>query len=287
MAKTVRMAAYADNPYLIYGQRRRTGPLAITIIILVHAVLLWFLLKHTMFFERTHVRGGMITYVRPMSVNKPTAVAKRTPRKSIKQTVTVPNPNAPRQVLVHRQPPAPTITAQSINAPQVVAKAEAPPEDMMAQIDAARRRRAAQQPPNASGEQEESEGQRANRIARANIARAVGAGQDREDAGGMFQVRNKTFDHAEISFRGWNTNFKHNWSQLIKVEQGNERDIEVAVVKKMIEIIRQHKTDEFVWESHRLGRNVTLSARVQDSLMLQNFLLHEFFPEHPSLTAKS
>jgi hypothetical protein len=43
----------------------------------------------------------------------------------------------------------------------------------------------------------------------------------------------------------------------------------------MIVIIREHEKEDFVWESHRLGRNVTLSARVSDTPALENFMLNE------------
>ena len=66
---------------------------------------------------------------------------------------------------------------------------------------------------------------------------------------------------------------------MIQVEQGSEADIRIAVVKKMIVIIRQHTQEDFTWESHRLGRTIHLSARPEDSAGLQQFLLREFFPD--------
>jgi hypothetical protein len=56
--------------------------------------------------------------------------------------------------------------------------------------------------------------------------------------------------------------------------------VETAVVKKMIELIRREKTGDFEWDSHRLGRVVTMSARVQDTAQLQAFLFKEMFPEY-------
>jgi hypothetical protein len=47
----------------------------------------------------------------------------------------------------------------------------------------------------------------------------------------------------------------------------------------MISIIRDYEQGDFVWESQRLGRNVTLSARTRDTAGLEDFLLQEFFPE--------
>lgn len=47
----------------------------------------------------------------------------------------------------------------------------------------------------------------------------------------------------------------------------------------MIEIIREQKPGDFVWESHRLHRNVTMSARPEDTAQLETFLMKEFYPE--------
>jgi hypothetical protein len=47
----------------------------------------------------------------------------------------------------------------------------------------------------------------------------------------------------------------------------------------MISIIRRYENEDFVWESHRLGRNITLSARAQDTRDLENFMLREFFDD--------
>jgi hypothetical protein len=47
----------------------------------------------------------------------------------------------------------------------------------------------------------------------------------------------------------------------------------------MIAIIREHEQNDFVWESRRLGRYVTLSARPRDNDGLEEFMLAEFFDE--------
>jgi len=54
-------------------------------------------------------------------------------------------------------------------------------------------------------------------------------------------------------------------------------DVDKAIVDSMIAIIRQNVTGDFTFDSQRLGRVVTLSARVQDNAGLQAFLLREFF----------
>ncbi len=63
---------------------------------------------------------------------------------------------------------------------------------------------------------------------------------------------------------------------------GDNGDIRHAVVRKMIAIIREYEVKDFVWESPRLGRNITLSARLEDNAELEAFMMREFF-DSPSL----
>ena len=81
-------------------------------------------------------------------------------------------------------------------------------------------------------------------------------------------------------FRGWNPSSRWNSLRLVTVERGTEVDIETAVVKKIIDVIREKKTGDFLWDSHRLGKTLTLSARPEDSAELQRFLMREFFPDY-------
>jgi hypothetical protein len=84
----------------------------------------------------------------------------------------------------------------------------------------------------------------------------------------------------DLKFRGWNPNFKRRWLTSVTVEQGSDPDIETAVVRKMIELIRREKTGDFEWDSHRLGKVITMSAREKDTAELQAFLMKEMFPEY-------
>ena len=64
---------------------------------------------------------------------------------------------------------------------------------------------------------------------------------------------------------------------MIEVRRGDNATIELAVVRRMISIIREHESGDFVWKSQRLGRELTLSARVSDNAGLEEVLLREFF----------
>jgi len=87
------------------------------------------------------------------------------------------------------------------------------------------------------------------------------------------------YTSAEFTFFGWNKDIRRRAKQLIEVEKGANSDIRIAVVRRMIAIIRDHESEDFVWVSPRLGREVTLSARPGDNAGLEAFLMQEFFPE--------
>jgi hypothetical protein len=96
--------------------------------------------------------------------------------------------------------------------------------------------------------------------------------------GGIFQLERLGYNDAEFIFFGWNQDIRRNSKQRITVEKGGNSDIRIAVVRRMIAIIRDHEPGDFVWVSDRLGREVTLSARLADNAGLEDFLMQEFFP---------
>ena len=93
----------------------------------------------------------------------------------------------------------------------------------------------------------------------------------------MFQIRRIGYEDAEFMFFGWNQAMGRNNTQLVEVRKGDNPDMRIAVVRRMIVIVREHEKGDFLWESRRSGRNVALSARIEDSAKLESFLLKEFF----------
>jgi hypothetical protein len=258
-----------------YGDKRANWT-GVGVTVLLHlALLLAFLLRSQIEKHAPPPSGGEIAYIAPlagkpkrqeMAKSAPKPVKQRKPEvvkiARLPNTITLPNEKP-----VEAPPPP---------EPPKMAKVD-PAEDMAAAVEARRRARG-----QASSEQpgEESEKDRGNRIAMANIAAANGRsqGDDSNDSGGVFSVTNKTFNSAQLKFKGWNPSFKRRWLSQANVELGTERDIETAIVKKMIELIRKEKTGDFDWDSHRLQRVVKLSARVEDTAELQAFLFKEMFP---------
>ena len=94
---------------------------------------------------------------------------------------------------------------------------------------------------------------------------------------GIFQVLNMSTYSAQFSFRGWTNDYSNAKKQVISVEIGAGGDIQRAVIKRMIMLIRQYYDGDFNWESYRLGRTVVLSAKPEDNDALEAFMIKEFF----------
>jgi len=102
--------------------------------------------------------------------------------------------------------------------------------------------------------------------------------QNRDGTSGVFQILSKGPRYASFAFKGWKATNEHDaWKQTIEVDAGRGGDVELAIVRRMIELIRNYYQGDFNWESQRLGRVVTLSARQQDNAGLEAFLMTEFF----------
>ncbi|KFI08044.1 hypothetical protein [Massilia sp. BSC265] len=270
------------RPVLTYGRQGPNRPALVgTILLHLLLVLIWLFNPDKDAKQAKPASGdeGEVVYVAPMKQKPTEAVREQAPKPLPMPSIPVPQQE---RIEIARLPD--TITTP----PEAPVKETKPPQkfdqekpvDMQAFIEARRRQRGA-----ATGSEqpaaEESESAKGMRNALANIAAINGRGrEDRNESGGVFSVSNKTFHSMDLKFRGWNPNFQRRWLTQVTVEQGNEPDIEIAVVKKMIELIRREKTGDFEWDSHRLGRIVKLSARPQDTDQLMTFLFKEMFPEY-------
>ncbi len=269
-----------------HGVSRRRYPLPLLLLaLLLHLAVLLVVLQHTSLLERPHTKGDKdpvsILYFPQQLVEKllPPAPPPPKPQPQVHKTPPPPRQHTPQVHIQprHDTPPLPP----PVNVEQPAITQPPPEEDMMARVEAARKRREAARASETPAAPVEDENPRRLQNAYANLASIQQkAGRDKDDTGGVFQIRHQGYHDAEFVFRGWNATMRRMWPQQYQVEQGQEPDIEMAIVKKMIEVIRKYKDGDFVWESHRLGRSVTLSARVADTAQLQQFLLREFFPNY-------
>lgn len=152
--------------------------------------------------------------------------------------------------------------------PAPITPADAAPTDMTSYINAVRARRQL-----AEREDRADRQPSADDIRNANVARNL----QPQGGGGIFQIMRLGTRTAEFSFRGWDNTYNNGRREEIEVEADASNDIEHAIIRKMIAIIRKRHKGDFSWESQRLNRVVTLSARTDDNAGLEDFLMSEFF----------
>jgi hypothetical protein len=209
-------------------------------------------------------------------------VAKSRPPKAVTRA-----PPAPPVIAV--EPPAPGIALSPPASPPVAAPTPpmpaAPPleGDLSSYIAARRRARgeteSSSSPGTTASAPAEDDIARRDRIVASNLAslNSQTFGEAPKNSGGIFGITRMGYTDAEFTFFGWNKDIRRRASQRIEVRQGDNSDIRIAVVRRMIAIIREYEQEDFVWESRRLSRNVSLSARLTDNAELEDFLMREFF----------
>jgi hypothetical protein len=116
------------------------------------------------------------------------------------------------------------------------------------------------------------------------VANNLGLGQQPtygspRQSGGLFTIERVNVNDAEFTFFGWNSDINRRSLQRIEVRRGDNATIELAIVRRVIQIIRSQEPGDFRFISRRLGREITLSARERDNAGLEDFLMRELFPE--------
>ncbi len=202
------------------------------------------------------------------------------PARRAAPTKAAPRPRSTPPVIAQPQPAPVAIPPPA--PPAAVAPALTPAEgDFSSFLEARRRARGAAPSESAPRtEAPEDERERHNQAVAANLGlnRTPTFGRDRS-GGGVFQIQRMSVDTAEFIFFGWNADIRRNSTQRIEVRKGENADIQIAVVRRMITIIRDHESGDFTWISQRLGRDVVLSARASDNAGLEDFMMQEFFPD--------
>ncbi len=166
--------------------------------------------------------------------------------------------------------------AQPEPVPQPTSPAPLPGEDMQAYI---RRQKEAKLAKKGLSKQDveevlassnpQSEGDRRDAKIKENL--------NLDGTNGIFSIRNLSARDAQFSFKGWKNNVNTARLEVIDVRAPDGVDIKKAVIRKMITIIRREYDGDFKWDSRRLHRVITLSARQQDTRTLEDFMMLEFF----------
>ena len=255
----------------------------IALSILIHVALLFIWISRTQLLTEGNEAQNLASNRLQVVLATPPAPTPSSTPPELAPPVRAPRPSPPRpsRAIVRMEPPRlvapPMPETPTLPPPPPVAAAArpAPPieGDLAAYIAARKRER---------GEREaapDNDTALFNRNIAANMptpARGVAA-QDTKHGGGIFQIKRMTYDDAAYEFYGWNTSMGRKTPQVIEVRKGNNSDMQIAVVRSMIAIVRNFEKEDFTWESHRVGHTVTLSARLSDNAALEAFLMREFF----------
>ncbi len=255
----------------------RNTSFAILFSLLVHAVLLFFVIPQLIKPNSVFPPQQALT----ITLNKPQPPALPTPEPAKPET---PKPEPKHKKVVKKEastPPVMAIQKQQSNSQfQLPVKPSEPtrttptdqPTDMMALVNANRQRRQTEeQTATAKDRGTPNEDQR-DAIIKRNLAQ--------EGTNGIFQVRDVGLHTAQLSFKGWKNNYNNARLEIFDVQAKPNETIELAIVRKMILIIRKDYSGDFEWESQRQGRTITKSARLEDTAELEQFLMREMFPNH-------
>ena len=155
------------------------------------------------------------------------------------------------------------------------------PNDFASALEARRAQRLAYEAGLAKANAEASAADRGGEGASAGVANAMRnlstLANPRSGTGGVFEILDKGHRRAQFAFNGWTPSASNRWREVIEVDAGPQGDIDRAIIRRMIELIRKYHSGSFNWESHRLGRVVKLSARIEDNDGLEEFMMLEFF----------
>ena len=153
-------------------------------------------------------------------------------------------------------------------------KASDAPVDMMALVN---RNRAKREAENAEATRENAQAAAAEQPLSEEAKRDARIAENlKGNTNGIFEIKRLESKSASFSFKGW-TDYSNVKLKFYEVEAKNGDDIKLVVIRRIIVIIREHYQEDFPWESHRLGRTITKSARLQDNAELESFLMQEFF----------
>jgi len=286
------MSDWLDEPRIL---RVPVIRVAFALSLALHAAALWEWLPrlHELSFthsEQDKASGPLVVELapEPSRAVTPAPAPPAAPPAAPSQAQPAPARRAPQPKATPRPPPPPPVITQDRPAPPLAPPPEtpsvaapAPPPgaaDFYAALEARRRARGAAPDGGVSAPTAEDERQRHNREVAANLGldRTPTYGTD-QTGGGVFRIQRMSSDYAEFIFFGWNKDIRRNSQQRIEVRRGDNPDMQTAVIRSMIAIIRDREPGDFVWISSRLGHNVTLSARPSDNAELEAFMKQEFF----------
>jgi len=272
---------------------------AFALSLLLHVAALWFWVPRMHDLSAANAEKGkassaLAVELEPKSNSRESAPAARpSPPPTLAQAAPAPRRAPPPRTAAKQRPTPPVIALNKREAEVTMAPTPPPVEqpapevapkpiegDMASYIEARKRERGESVASAASSASPaESDIERRNRIVAANLGlnRTPTFGYDPKNAGGIFQIEHLNYDSADFYYFGLNKDIGRNTKQLIEVRKGGDSDIRITVIRKMIAIIRDNVSGDFVWLS-RHGP-VTMSSRPSADAELEDFIMRDVFPE--------
>jgi hypothetical protein len=263
-----------EEPGVIYISIRlrpkRLG--AVALVLLLHGLFLYLLLSVSTNKKNSKPAGGPMVMIMEKL-------------KQIKKGEPEPKKAAPKQSKAISRQTLPVMLAdEPRDLPPPPPKIEEPIPDMASMLNAARERRQKAEAVAASENQAAQQGNRGlspQEVAEANVRRSLERANGKDGDGGLFTVTSKGVRVATFSFRGWDPRSR-GARQVFEVDAGLGGNVELAIVKRMIEVIRLRFKTKAPWESQRLGRVVMISMAIEDTEEVERFLMKEVFEsDHP------
>jgi hypothetical protein len=249
--------------------------------LLLHGGLLWYVLS----VAPTPLPEGVTAAVQaPMMItllqSKQTPSAKA-PSPTPPEPVRSSTPPKPRpQKAVTRAVPQTTPRPVMPPLPQTPNAAPAPTADISTMLNAARARRQQAEQAEASDDdtlaEKSNKAPSGNEVAQANVDFSL---RKSKGYGGVFQITSIGPRVGIFTFYGWTVDASNSTHQTISVDAGLGGDVQMAIIARMIVLIREHYKGNFQWNSRRLGKVITLSARPPDEPGLREFMRQEFFAD--------
>ncbi|MFI4939258.1 MAG: hypothetical protein ACHP7O_02755 [Burkholderiales bacterium] len=146
-------------------------------------------------------------------------------------------------------------------------------------------RRVARQAAEVAAARENATAATADTLNRINAAKDLLSGKPSNGPSGVFEVTKVGSRYGEFQFIGWHRD-SGNLHEYYSVDAGDGGNVRLALVKKVIEVIRKHKSGSFEFQSWRLGHVVLMSARPEDNDALEQFLMKELFEDERAYLQK-
>jgi len=204
----------------------------------------------------------------PSKPVKPKPVKKSKPKQAPVKIVKKSETKIIKQKELNKERPRPT--------PQPTSPAPLPGEDMQAYIKRQQMAKLAKQGLSKQDVEAvlahnnpQSAGEKRDAKIKANL--------DLDGTNGVFEIRYLGPHKATFSFKGWKNNINTARLEIFEVDVPDGGNVKLAVIRKMIAIIRRDYDGDFNWDSRRQRRVIVLSARPQDSAGLESFMMQEFF----------